>query len=89
MTNYPAGVVGTGKYVTPEELTELQELNKRARSTPVMAFGSDHAMRGGASGDARRAFYRRLYEITTAHGVPEPPDTELGLGLDGEILHTA
>ena len=54
---------------TADETAEIVQLAKRMRETPVIAFSSAHAMTGGASADARRAFIRRIDEIATLHGL--------------------
>lgn len=58
---------------TPEEIEELKQLAQDADRTPVIAFGSQHALQGGAAGDARRRMSRRCHAVALSHGLPEQP----------------
>lgn len=63
--------------VTEAERDEILELHRTAQQTPVIAFGSAHAMTGGASADARRFMIRRIDELATSYGL-EPQQGEWG-----------
>ena len=78
-------MVKTGVFATEEETAELMELARIASSTPVIAFGSEHAMRGGASGDAWHRVSHRCHTIALSHGLPEIQGF-YGCGEDGEFL---
>jgi len=56
---------------TEAESEEILRLHESARTTRVIAIGSAHAMTGGASADARRAFIRRLDESARSHGLAD------------------
>ncbi len=71
--------------LSPEELEEVMKLHREANATPVIAFGSAHAMAGGASADARRRVIRRIDELATSYGL-KPQDGEWGIDLDGHFL---
>jgi hypothetical protein len=69
---------------TEEEAKEIMDLYKNMRNTPVIAFGSAHAMTGGASADVSRYFFRRLGEIARNHGLA---DQRGEWGFDPETRH--
>ena len=71
---------------TKEEIGRISELHKAVTSTPVIAFGSAHAMTGGASADARRGFIRYINGIAKRHGLADQRG-EWGFDLEtGEFL---
>ena len=67
-------MIRTQVFAHAPEIEELKELLARARSTPVIAFSTAHALeRGGLSGEAWQALKERCQAIALAHGLEEIP----------------
>lgn len=61
-----------------KEAARILKAHRRARNTPVIAFGSAHAMQGGASMDALRSFRNVIEEIIRGHGIKVEQPGEWG-----------
>ena len=72
---------GTGKFATQEEIEHLQELLKKAQSTPVILLFGKHDL----SGDAWKRVNEATYECALKHGLPEI-DSYYGMKEDGEFV---
>lgn len=75
----------TGVFATPEEKIQLLKLSEQASQTPVVAFSTDHALKGGMAGDAWRRAQEECHKIALAHGLPEIKGY-YGLTHDGEFV---
>jgi hypothetical protein len=75
----------TGIFATKEEIEEARKLAKNASETPVIAFSSAHAMRGGLSGDAWQIAKEYCHEIAIKHGLKDF-EGFYGMTEDGEFV---
>lgn len=62
----------SGIFATEEEKTYLQGLLITAKTTPVIALSSRHALeRGGFSGEAWNHLRKECHRVALEHGLPE------------------
>jgi len=79
-------MVRTGVFVTQEEFDEVQALAARARSTPVIAFSSKHALEeGGLLGQAWTRVVNRINELAEKYNLPPVPG-DYGIDVNRELL---
>lgn len=76
----------TGVFATQEEKEYLLSLVKTARTTPVIAFSSEHALEeGGLSGQAWKRVNESCHKCALAHSLPEI-EGYYGLTQEGEFV---
>lgn len=62
----------TKTFATDAETKEIADLAEMARSAPVIALSSSHALdHGGFSGEAWDQVNKTIYKHALAHGLPE------------------
>lgn len=75
----------TGVFATKEEIKKAFKLATQASNTPVIAFSSAHAMRGGLSEDNWRSAKEYCHAMALKHGLPEI-EGFYGMKKDGEFV---
>ena len=60
----------TNVFATTDEAAKIKKLHKEAQGTPCIAFGSAHALSGGASADAWRRLHEEIDRTAGLHGLP-------------------
>ncbi len=64
--------VRTKVFANDDETEEIEKLAATARTTPVIALSSVHALeQGGFSGDAWKRVHETVYRYALAHDLPE------------------
>ena len=58
-------------FATKKETKDLKKDLIEAQNTPVIAFSSSHALRGGLSGDVWQALNEKVHATALKHGLPE------------------